>query len=419
MVAAILTAAGYRVGLRTSPYLQVATEKLQIGPSLIDASSFAEMTARVLAAAAHQFQSESAEFPFSYSEAWSVLGYWWFSEREVDIAVVEVGAGGRFDATNVIDPIVSVITSVGLDHLVTLGPGITDIAWHKAGIIKPGATAVVGDLPAEALSVISEQAKSASVDLIRAPGLDGSWKHLPSAGSGFQARNAEVATTVARVLVQRGFGISDAAVTDGIRAARLPGRLERMPGTVDPAVWVDGAHNEDKITALTREAASRFGACALPVIVVGMLCSKDSSRVLAKLGTVASSIITTEPSVTGKRSFAAGALADVATASGFAGAVHVEPNPDAAVRCAEVIARREGAAVLVAGSMYLAGQVRRRWYPDQKVVLQRTPWPNATETTRLGAPRPFGGLVRDKSDGERDETADQQESAGIDEEIVR
>jgi len=192
-----------------------------------------------------------------------------------------------------------------------------------------------------------------------------------------------------------------------------------MPGTVDPAVWIDGAHNEDKVTALAREAASRFGACALPVIVVGMLRSKDASGVLAKLGSVASSIITTEPSVIGKGSVAAGALADVASASGFAGAVHVELNPDAAVRCAEAIASREGAAVLVAGSMYLAGQVRRHWYPDQQVVLQRTPWPSATEATRLGAPRPFGGLIRDKSDRERDETADQQESARVDEEIVR
>ena len=100
-----------------------------------------------------------------------------------------------------------------------------------------------------------------------------------------------------------------------------------------------------------------------------MLRSKDSSGVLAKLGTVASSIITTEPSVIGKSSVAAGTLAGVATASGFAGAMHVEPNPDAAVRFAEVIARREGAAVLVTGSMYLAGQVRRRWFPDQKIVL--------------------------------------------------
>jgi len=181
-----------------------------------------------------------------------------------------------------------------------------------------------------------------------------------------------------------------------------------MPGTADPAVWIDGAHNEDKITALAREAVGRFGAVALPVIVVGMLRSKDSSAGLAKFGTVASSIITTEPSVIGKRTAAVGTLAGVATASGFAGPVHIESNPDAAVRCAEAIARRDGAAVLVTGSMYLAGQVRRRWYPDQKVVLQRTPWPTATAETRLGAPRPFGGLVRDKADSECDETADHQ-----------
>ncbi len=419
MVAAILTAAGYRVGLRTSPYLQVPTEKLQIGPSLIDPDSFADMTSRVLATAARLIQTEREKRPFSYGEAWSVLGYWWFALRKVDVAVVEVGAGGRFDATNVIDPLVSVVTSIGLDHLVTLGPDIADIAWHKAGIIKPGSTAVVGDLPAEALSVIAQEAKSASVDIVRAFGVDGARTHAPPVASGFRERNAEVATAVARVLVQRGFAISEAAVGDGIRTARLPGRLERMPGTVEPAVWIDGAHNEDKAAALTQEAASRFAGCALPVVVVGMLRSKDPARVLAKLGTAASSIITTEPSVLGKESIAADTIASAAIASGFAGAVHVEPNPDAAVRLAEAVAKREGAPVLVAGSMYLAGQVRRRWFPDQDVVLQRTPWPAATAESRLSPPRPFGGLVRHKADNERDETTNHQVSAGADELVVR
>ena len=116
-----------------------------------------------------------------------------------------------------------------------------------------------------------------------------------------------------------------------------------------------------------------------------MLCSKDSSGVLAKLGTVASSIITTEPSVTGKGHCGGQALAGVAPASGFAGAVHVEPNPDAAVRFAEVIARREGAAVLVTGSMYLAGQVRPL-VPGRKGCGPPNPWPTATSATRLGAP---------------------------------
>jgi dihydrofolate synthase/folylpolyglutamate synthase len=332
---------------------------------------------------------------------------------------VEVGAGGRFDATNVINPVVSVITSVGLDHLVTLGPEIADIAWHKAGILKPGTTAVIGQVPAEALSVIAAEAKAASVDLIRASSPEGSRKRLSPRRRGFQERNAEVATAVARVLVQHGFAISDAAIAQGIRSARLPGRMERMPGMAEPAVWIDGAHNEDKVAALTRVARSRFGEAVRPVIVVGMLSSKDSKGVLIKLGAAASSIIATEPSVIGKKSRAADALADAITASGFAGAVHIEPNPDAAVQLAEVVAKREGAAVLVTGSMYLAGQVRRRWFSDQDVVLQRTSWPSATEKSRLGPPRPFGGFVGNKADGKRDETADHQVSARADELVVR
>ncbi|HEX2282697.1 MAG TPA: Mur ligase family protein [Thermomicrobiales bacterium] len=418
-IAGILTAAGYRVGLRTSPYLQVATEKLQIGPALIDADSFAEITARVLAAAERLLRSDRAQLPFSYAEAWSAIGYWWFAERNVDIAVVEVGAGGRFDATNVIDPLVSVITSVGLDHLVTLGPNISDIAWHKAGIIKPGSTAVVGALPEEALSIITEEAKLASAGLIQAHRLRGSGPDGRPLAQGFTGRNADVAAAVARVLVQRGFRISEAAIASGIRFARLPGRLERMPGTVEPTVWVDGAHNEDKITALTFEADRHFTGRAKPVIVVGMLSNKDPSRILASLGTAASGIITTVPSVFGRESVSADALAEAVAASGFAGAVRIEPDPDAAVRLAEDVARRDEADVLVTGSMYLAGQVRRRWFPDRDIVLQRTPWPAVIEESGLGPLRPVRRLVCDKTDSKCDEAADQQKSANVDELFVR
>jgi dihydrofolate synthase / folylpolyglutamate synthase len=416
-VAAILTAAGYRVGLHTSPYLQVATEKLQIGPSLIDACSFAETVARVLGTATGLFRCGQGTLPFSHAEAWSVLAYWWFADREVDVAVVEVGAGGRFDATNVINPIVSVITSVGLDHLLTHGPNISDIAWHKAGIIKPGSTAVIGALHPEAFSVIAEEAKSSSVELIQAHGLDSSLRGVPLDVGGFHGRNAGVAAAVATLLAQRGFQISDAAIDVGISSGRLPGRLELMPGTAEPAVWIDGAHNEDKVAALTREAVSRFGRDKPPVVVFGMLSGKDSSGVLARLGTAASSIVTTEAPVIGKASLSADRLAEAAIASGFTGAVHVEPDPDAAVRYGEDVAKREDASVLVTGSMYLAGQVRRRWFRDQDVVLQRSPW--AVNESRLGPTRPFGGLVRDKADGESDDATDHQVSAGVDEQVVR
>jgi dihydrofolate synthase/folylpolyglutamate synthase len=418
-VAGILTAAGYRVGLRTSPYLQVPTEKLQIGPSLIDACSFASMVTRVLDTAARLYPPERTEPPISYAEVWSVLGYWWFAEREVDIAVVEVGAGGRFDATNVIDPIVSVITSVGLDHVITLGPTIADIAWHKAGIIKAGGTAVIGDLPARALSVIAAEARTASADLIRARDLYSELPQVPPMVSGFRQRNREVATAVAMVLNQRGFTIPMAAIGAGIEFTQLPGRFERMPGAVDAPVWIDGAHNEDKIAAVTCEAIHHWSNSPLPVIVLGMLSSKDRQSIVAKIASAASTFVLTQPFVHGKGSLAAETLADDVAAAGFTGAIHVEPDPDAAVRFAEVVARSEGAAVLVTGSMYLAGQVRRRWFPDQDIVLQRTPWPSVTEKSRLDLPRPLGRLVGDKADGERHEATDHQVSAGTDELVIR
>jgi folylpolyglutamate synthase/dihydropteroate synthase len=149
-----------------------------------------------------------------------------------------------------------------------------------------------------------------------------------------------------------------------------------MPATDDPAVWIDGAHNEDKILALISEAGRLFSGESLPVIVLGMLRSKHPSSIIAKLGSAASSIVLTEPSVRGKESLPTHALAGAVMASGFGGAIHVEPEPHVAVRYAEAIARNDGAAVLVTGSMYLAGQARRRWFPDQDIVLQRTPWPS-------------------------------------------
>jgi dihydrofolate synthase / folylpolyglutamate synthase len=333
--------------------------------------------------------------------------------------VVEVGAGGRFDATNVIDPMVSVITSVGLDHLITLGPTIADIAWHKAGIIKAGGTAVIGDLPGQAFSVIAAEARMASVDLIRARDLYSSLPFVPPMASGFRQRNAEVATAVAMVLRQRGFTIPITAIDAGIESTQLPGRFERMPGTVDAPVWIDGAHNEDKIAAVTSEAVHLWREGPLPVIVLGMLSSKDRQSIVANISPAASTVVLTQPFVYGKGSLAAETLADALAAAGFAGAIHVEPDPDAAVRFAQVVAGSEGATVLVTGSMYLAGQVRRLWFPNQDIVLQRTPWPSVTEKRRLDLPRPFGRLVGDKADGERHEATDHQVSAGTDELVIR
>ncbi|MBW3633425.1 MAG: bifunctional folylpolyglutamate synthase/dihydrofolate synthase [Chloroflexi bacterium] len=385
-VAAILTAAGYRVGLRTSPYLQVATEKLQIGSSLIDAASFDAMVRRVLGEASRVYPPDQSGLGISYAEAWAVLGYWWFALRDIDIAVVEVGAGGRFDATNVIDPIVSVITSVGLDHVVTLGPSIEDIAWHKAGVIKPGATVVLGAIPDEALSVIAREAHARGARVVRTCAVDASPRLLPMLQGAFRRRNAEVAAVVAAVLRENGFDVPDAAIFDGILSTRLPGRLEQMPSATAPTVWIDGAHNADKAASLAQEANRISSGGPLPIIVLGVLDTKDPAAVVSALRPAASAMVLTEPAVVGRRSLEADKLADVVLADGFQGELYVEPDPDSAVRRAESIAKPAGSTVLVTGSMYLAGHARRRWYRDEDIVIQRTPWPCAAGEIRLPAP---------------------------------
>jgi dihydrofolate synthase/folylpolyglutamate synthase len=270
---------------------------------------------------------------------------------------------------------VSVITSVGLDHVVSLGPTLADIAWHKAGIIKPGAPAVIGDVPTEALAVIRAAAQSAGVELIRA--VDAS---VPSSATHampgrFQQANARCAIAAIEALRRRGLTIPDAAILAGLASARIPARLERMPGGNLPAIWLDGAHNSDKIAALAEETDQLRAGSPLTVLVLGVLGTKDASAIVERIAPSASAIVATEPSVHGKRSLNALELARVVCGSSFKGELLVEPDPSSALDCAETLARSRGADVLVTGSLYLAGQMRRHWFPDAEIIVQRTPWP--------------------------------------------
>ncbi|MFT4039634.1 MAG: Mur ligase family protein [Thermomicrobiales bacterium] len=367
ILAAMLTAAGYRVGLRTSPYLQVATEKLQIGSRLIDGPSFAALVDEVEGAA-----QDLALEPLVYTEAWATLSYLAFARRAVDVAIIEVGAGGRFDATNVITPTVSVITSVGMDHVVSLGPTLADIAWHKAGIIKPGRPVVIGTLPAEALKVVRQEAAALGA-FVRPAGCANVPLAIGMPGA-FQATNAAVALEAVAALREYGLDIPLAAEAAGIAAARLPGRLERMPGD-GPAVWLDGAHNADKMAALIDAGGSVIGSDRKPVLVTGMLASKDAGAIAGALAPAASAIVTTEPQVLGKTPLPPEGLARALRGAGYGGALESVRDSDAAVQRGLELARELGASVLVTGSLYLIGEVRRRWYPDACIVTQRTPWP--------------------------------------------
>ena len=402
-IAAILTAAGYRVGLHTSPYLQVATEKLQLDGRLIAADDFAALVDDVLAAVEPWHLAGGAP-ALTYGEFWVAMTLLWFARKRVDLGVIEVGAGGRFDLTNVFAPAVSVITSVGLDHTATLGRTIPEIAWHKAGIIKPGVPVVSAVTEPAALDIIESEAASAGSRLVRVvPGetfeiagfgsLGGTWREISGSRRGpllttalpgrFQATNAATAVAAARALRDRGFPVKVSAVRAGLAAARLPGRTEWMPTGDGPRVLLDGAHNPDKVAALTAELPLLIGRLMTgPVVLLGVLASKDAQAMIEPLLRDAAAVVLTSPHVLGKPSLPAADLAAIvqqarsrSPAPLGSEPVIVEPEPDAALDAALRLAADIGTDVVATGSLFLVGALRRHWYPDTAIVRQRTPWP--------------------------------------------
>jgi dihydrofolate synthase/folylpolyglutamate synthase len=396
-IAAILDAAGYRTGLHTSPYLQAATEKIQVDRRLIGADAFADRVDEVLDAAEGWGRAE--EVRLSYGEAWVALMALHFARERVEVAVVEVGAGGRFDLTNVVRPAVSVVTSVGLDHTVTLGPTIPEIAWHKAGIIKSGAPAVTAVLDPVALTPLVAEAALAGTtlervvpgetfDVVRAEPARTVWRErrseaaeLPAPPGRFQATNAATAVAAVRLLTDRGFAVTDEAIARGLAVARLPGRVETMPTEPEePRVVLDGAHNPQKVGALAadldlllpREPGGRR------LLVLGVVEAKAHAEIAAAIVPLVDAIVVTSPGVTGKPGLPAETLAASIRATGFAGPLEIESAPPDALARALGMATEPGDAVLVTGSLYLVGRARERWFPEREIVLQRTPWPGAS-----------------------------------------
>lgn len=352
-IASILTSAGYKTGLHTSPYLQVATEKLQIDRELIAGDAFAALVDQTLDRLA------GAGFEPSYGQLWMAMVHLWFEQQSVDVAVIEVGAGGRFDLSNVVHPMVSVITEIGMDHVAILGPTLEEIAWHKAGIIEPFVPVVTAVQDSAALAVIEQEADRNGSELYR----------ITPDPRGFKRTNEATAKLAAELL---GFDIPEEDVDDGLARARIAGRAERIQD--GPTVVLDGAHNRQKIEAMTTWWGDRFPG-SQPVVVAGFLDSKDSEGMLEVLVGLASALVLTEPSLEEKAAAPSHLLEQLVLDAGFDGPVHIEHDPVTAVDIAIELAERLDRPVLVTGSLYLVGNVRGRWYPDDEVLLQRTSWP--------------------------------------------
>ncbi|HEV2128197.1 MAG TPA: Mur ligase family protein [Thermomicrobiales bacterium] len=389
-LAAILSAAGYRTGAHTSPYLQVPSEKLHFDGDLIDAERFVRLVDHLLAAL--------AEFPdadhITYGEAWIALVMLFLEDIGAEVGIIEVGAGGRFDLSNIVDPELAIITSVGIDHTNTLGDTIEQIAWHKAGIIKPGrlALSTVDDPRAqpfmreEAAAVgacLREVDMATAIRDIQLSDIETSWVEAATGqrwtigmAGRFQARNGQAAREAARMLAQRGWRIADAAIDRGLRAARIPGRAERMPG--EPRTMLDGAHNAQKVTALAADLPELLPVPegARRIIVLGALEAKQVREALATLLPHADMLIATSPRVFGKEARAADDLAALAREVGFGDRALPIADPREALERARTVSKPGRAdAILVTGSLYLVGNIRDLWYPADRIAMAGTPWP--------------------------------------------
>lgn len=393
MCEAMLQASGLKVGTHTSPYLQTPLEKVRVDAQLIAAESALSLADRVMAAV-ERVQTEHAYLGHPhYAEAWVAMALRHFADKGCDAGVVEVGMGGRYDATNVVLPRVSVISTIHYDHIRVLGDTLAEIAFHKAGIMKPGVPAVVGDLLPEAMQVIEQEAARYGSRLIRVgkdvrcqpTGLSdqggvfhyrGRCLNMNDVEVGLpgehQVENAVTALAAIEAFAEsKGLYLDEAALRRGLRSVRFAGRIEVMQR--EPTVILDGAHNEEKIGALVSTLRDLFDYDRL-IMVLGMLETKNAEPIVRTLASVADRIITTAPSVKGKPAISA---ANLAAAARNVGSVQVIANggPREALEQALKIAKPRD-LVVVTGSLYLIGEVRSYWHNAGQIVERRTMFPN-------------------------------------------
>ena len=347
---AALRAAGFRSARYTSPHLVRLEERFAIDGRDVETPLLETAVGRVRDAVERLLERGELEAPATFFECTTAAAFELFAAAAVDIAVLEVGLGGRLDATNVVTPLVAAITTIDMDHQAQLGSTIPEIAAEKAGIIKPRVPVVTGRLPAAADDVIAAVARQNDAPLVRAQVAAAlpEGTHLALAGS-HQRDNALVAMAVLAILRDKGFSVGDDAIRQALSSVRWPGRLEMFHrGGCD--ILLDAAHNPAGAQALA--AYLREIGWADATLVFGAMADKDVEGMLAALAPVTARIIcTTAPT---PRASAAAALARIASRLPVQTAVEAIEDPEAALTHACSTSRR----VVAAGSMFLIGPLR-------------------------------------------------------------
>ncbi len=375
VTASILREAGYRVGRYISPYLEDFRERITLDDRPIPPDRLASLVARVRPAADQMIRA-GQDSPTEF-EVVTALGFLYFAEEAADFVCLEVGLGGRYDATNVVrTPEVAAITTIALDHTEQLGRTPERIAWEKGGIIKAGRPVVTGVTSPGPLAVLEDIARRQGSRMLcagrdfrwepRQVGPDGQTFDLDSARhyrglalalrGRHQLHNAAIAVVCAEVMEDDGVRIGEAAIRRGLALTHWPGRLELLQG--DPEVLLDAAHNPEGARALA-QALAELWPDRRKVLVMGVLADKDAEAMLGELVGATDAMVCARPlsprALPPERLAAlAGRLAG---SPGRALPLVVAEDLDGALERGRELARPDG-LVVVAGSIYLVGAAR-------------------------------------------------------------
>jgi dihydrofolate synthase/folylpolyglutamate synthase len=357
MTAAILRRHGLRVGSYLSPHLVSFAERIRIDDADVSGAEFAAAIARAAAAAEKVNRTAPSDDHVTQFELLTAAALDCFARAGVDVAVVEAGLGGRFDATNVLPSSVAVLTNVGLEHTRWLGPTVADIATEKLDVVEDGATLIVGtDLHPDALALAQKTAQERHATLRVAPTDPGAGLEILARGP-FQRRNFTLAIEAARAyLATLERPLDDAAVRAAAASTLVPGRFEVVAQRGErAAVVLDGAHNPGGLTALA-EALTGFVAGRRLVACLAVLDDKDATEMLRTLLPLCDAVVTTRAQT--PRALPPATLASLCHQLGYTGAVEIVGEARAALERAQTLAGPGGVA-LATGSIYLIADLLR------------------------------------------------------------
>jgi len=366
MLTALLVEKGLSVGTYTSPHLERINERMAWNGDPIDNASFVGVIEAV-----SQLE-DLLDNPPTHFEILTAAAYRWFADVAVDVAVVEVGLGGRWDATNVADGQVAAVTNVSLDHAEVIGPTLADIAEEKAGIVKSGSIVVVGETEPELVEAFTRAAFATSAEgvWLRGRDFDCTSNHLAHGGrhielvtpgarypglflpvhGAYQGENAAIALAAAEAFF--GAPLDPDVVADALAALRLPGRLEVV--SRDPLLILDGAHNPAGAARSTAAIEEAFAGRGGRILVVGMLVGRDPVEMLEAFDAGSARLVVTCPPPS-PRAMPAAEVAAAAMALGT--------DADEAASVPEAVATALALAspdelVVVTGSLYVVGAAR-------------------------------------------------------------